>query len=418
MSTNKSPGMPRFASRQQYWDHFEGWQSDAWDSGGRAHRAPVVKSFLIETVRSDGRTPAPQEMLGQAGVRVEPVDETLFRVVPLPGEDVWALAEALDERFLVLYTTLPVKEARPWVRSLVGRCAWLDRVWISTPVFQRIWDYVKTWCPPHRFVKLSFEYDARYEVEGREATYDDRAETEPDEESDQHLQDVVVPERRSARCTLLDRRREIEGKIEALRGVYRPFHSIIQLRVPSTGRGGHDFYYDGQVTNRSDSFADHREQLAYVLTLYRRTTEKAEDILWTRLHSRPQAEGPLARGAPVLMQFSERLSDDVFWRWINSVFGRRNNAFRLWGHPIEAGPGTVHVYGIDRHLWQSIYLEFARDHLLAFLPEGTCGNTVHRLVTNVQRFIDPAVKVWIGDLPYEAVVTAESGGGRAGRGPH
>lgn len=413
--TPESLSMPRLPSREEYWDYFEGWQSGAWSADIRSHRTPVVKSFLVETVRTGDKNPTPQEMLRQAGAFVEPVDDTLFRVASAPGADPWALAEVIDHRFFALYTTLPVKDVRPRVRALVDGCVWLDRVWISRPVFERLWEYVKTCCAPHRYVKLSFEYEARYELEGREPNDGHQPEAELDEETDERSQDTAVPERRSARCTLLDRLREVQEKIDRLRDIYRPFHSIIQLRIPASGRGGHDFYFDGQVTNRSDSFADHRQQLSYVLELYRRTTEKAEDILWTRLDGRP--EGLLAQGAPVLMQFAEPLPEDVFKRWVNSIFRRRNNAFRLWGHPIEAGPDTVHVYGIDRHLWQRIYLEFARGHLLAFLPEGTCGNTVHRLVTNVQRLIDPAVKVWIGNLSYEAVVATEPRPGRVDGGP-
>ena len=82
----------------------------------------------------------------------------------------------------------------------------------------------------------------------------------------------------------------------------------------------------------------------------------------------------------------------------------RRGRFRLWGNPIHVGPSHIHVYGVDRHLWQPVYLEFTRRHVVAVLPKGTCGNTVHRLVTNVQRFVDPAVKAWIGDEEYATII--------------
>ena len=45
-------------------------------------------------------------------------------------------------------------------------------------------------------------------------------------------------------------------------------------------------------------------------------------------------------------------------------------------------------------------------NLTALLPDGTCGNTIHRLVTNIQRFLDPAVEAWIGDTPYSDLIQA------------
>jgi hypothetical protein len=43
------------------------------------------------------------------------------------------------------------------------------------------------------------------------------------------------------------------------------------------------------------------------------------------------------------------------------------------------------------------------------LPEGTCGNTIHRLITNIQRFLDPAVEAWIGDAPYDDFLKLAAG---------
>jgi hypothetical protein len=48
--------------------------------------------------------------------------------------------------------------------------------------------------------------------------------------------------------------------------------------------------------------------------------------------------------------------------------------------------------------------------LIAIIPRGTCGNTVHRLVTNIQRYIDPAAQVSVGDSKYEEIVDQSSNG--------
>ena len=107
-------------------------------------------------------------------------------------------------------------------------------------------------------------------------------------------------------------------------------------------------------------------------------------------------------GAPVSIIFNEPLSKETFDYWIKSTFGRVNNRFRLWGNPIILGPKKVHVYGVDKHLWKPIFLELTDKHLIAIVPKGTCGNTIHRLICNIQRYIDPAAKAYIGDMEYKA----------------
>jgi len=115
-------------------------------------------------------------------------------------------------------------------------------------------------------------------------------------------------------------------------------------------------------------------------------------------------------GAPLSIRFSESLSSDIFEHWINSTFGRLRNRFRLWGNPIRLGPQKVHVYGIDKHLWQPIFMEITANHLIAIIPKGTCGNAVHRLITNIQRYIDPAANVFVGDTEYKKMVEQSSEG--------
>jgi len=115
-------------------------------------------------------------------------------------------------------------------------------------------------------------------------------------------------------------------------------------------------------------------------------------------------------GAPVSIIFNETLGKETFDYWIKSTFGRVNNRFRLWGNPIILGPKKVHVYGVDRHLWKPIFLELTDKYLTAIVPKGTCGNTIHRLICNIQRYIDPAAKAYIGDMEYKIMVDQSSKG--------
>src|SRR4051812_31211366 len=104
-------------------------------------------------------------------------------------------------------------------------------------------------------------------------------------------------------------------------------------------------------------------------------------------------------GITVLVKFAEPLELSVFQHWVAS-FRRQNNRFGLWGNPVDMGPGKVHLYAVDVHLWQPIDLEITREHLYAQLPARAHDDTLHRLVANIQRFVDPRIETYVGDRPY------------------
>ena len=104
---------------------------------------------------------------------------------------------------------------------------------------------------------------------------------------------------------------------------------------------------------------------------------------------------------PLIVRFDEALSQTTFDNWVKKAFQKRN-VFKLWGEPLRLGPTKIHVYGADRHLWQPINLEMTEKQLVAILPRGTCGNTFHRLVANIQRYISPKIDAWIGSRSFES----------------
>ena len=102
----------------------------------------------------------------------------------------------------------------------------------------------------------------------------------------------------------------------------------------------------------------------------------------------------------MIIHFNEPLSTTTFDNWIRKAF-HKLNVFKLWGEPLRLGPTKIHVYGADRHLWQPLNIEMTERGMVAILPHGTCGNTFHRLVANIQRFVCPEIRAWIGSRPFE-----------------
>jgi hypothetical protein len=413
-------------TREQALDVLEGYAEERKkDLDQRRTRRPLVKSYLLETGPHNQAEASLDVIFARAGHELKRIDETLYRIFDHNKGKTVGLLEELIQRHPAIYTVEDTKEMDPWVKRLVNFTPALDHLWLSGRAFEELLQTVIRITPGHRFGRLVFQYQGFFEPEethpsasyspttenGFEAE-DDEAEDEDeiaftDQNFDDKWDDDYVPERRSTKFSLIDRLNVIKQKLPEMRALYNPLHSISMLRFPARGRGGHDFYYNGKVTNRSDSFSDHRQHLQFVLKIYKHATEVMEQVAWQgieRTDMTTQGEINTLIGAPVRLEFSEPLSESVFNTFIESTFRRKHSKFRLWGNPIILGPRKVHVYGIDRHLWQQIFLEITDRHIVAIIPQGTCGNSVHRLVTNVQRYLDPGVKVWVGDTKYSELI--------------
>jgi hypothetical protein len=398
--------LPRLASREDFVDYLEGFvppTATEVEQGKPARK--LVKTYMLETARHGHPIPGLADILpGQVGLHR--LDDTLYRVEDSThGGNIVALLEVLDDRHPVLYTTLASDVSKRWVRQVVDHNPWLDRLWLSSHILFQLWEYVRRSTPSHRYVRLGFEHEAKYEASSDLSSLDFDALDGHDsitQEDDDGVDGVI--ERRKSKVMLTERLGVLEQELDALLDLYDPLHSLVRLQMPSGGRGGHMLYFDGQATNRSDSFAEHRATVALVLKLYRRITEHAEERLWVDPTSVGD-DGLIRQGAPLTIRFGEPLSEPTFNRFVSLALERWTSRFRIGGFVTRRGPTKVHMAAIDRHLWQPLLLEVTSRQLLGVLPRGTCGNTIHRLVTNVQRYLDPNVEVWLGNESYRSAVS-------------
>lgn len=396
--------LPSLRTRREYFDFLDKWTVGTVDDL-RAHMSPhaLVKAFLLETSRTNGSRNSVDALAG-ADQRMSQVDETMYRVQSPSEKEDWALVDVEDERYPVIYTALESREASVRIDRLLQKSPLLDRAWFAAPMFRRLWQLVLGAYPEYRFTRMVFEHESVYEAFAED---DEGAEFEQGSEITAEDPPESMTERRRARIQITERIGKLNNALDQMRKEYNPLESIVQLRVPAAHRGGHDVYFDGRFTNRSDSVTSLRQTVSTVKEIYQGTTQRAEEAAWPRIPEEAIAHQGLSLGLPLLITFNEELELTTFDRWI-STLRRKNNRFRLWGTPIEMGPGKVHLYAVDNHLWQPIDLEITRTHLYALLPRGTCGNTIHRLIANVQRFVDPKPHAFIGNEPYEEFIRQAS----------
>jgi hypothetical protein len=410
---------PAIQSRQQLIRYFDGYSEDRVEEiACRKLRHPLVKTHLLEVLDGTGvpMTETLPRSMEKQGIRMRQVDDGLFSVEETEnGLDKVGFIEPLSQRVAALYSTHKTNDLVPWVRRMVSRSSELDHVWLSGITLNVLWTLVARLSHPQRFSRLAFTHDSIFDIDAQpeepESDEQDEADdvTEPGTGPEGDVSSLIV-ERRATSFRLVDRVGVINEKLKKLQDVYSPLHAISQLRFPSpVGRGGHDFFDNGRVTNRSESFRDHRSHLLFVVRIYERLLKSTEEQTWYSIKESVSEPGKFHNlvGAPVVVRFGEPLTREVFDQWIHATFERKRNRFRLWGHPVRLGPTKVHVYGVDRHLWRPLFLELTATGCTAIIPRGTCGNTVHRLITNIQRYLAPSAQAFLGGRRYASVV-AES----------
>ena len=376
-------------------------------------RVPLVKTFLLEHVsaRNGGKSKPLAEIWERLHGEPTQVDDAFFSVQGVvkepesgqPKKVTVGYVEQYHERFFAYYTVEDSVSAKRRVSSWVTGSPDLDFAWFSSPFLKALWDQDVSHRGDQRFTKMAFRHDSIFELpeDATSETGEDAGDERPVGESE--AEERFEPERRKVRSEMGDCIGRLRESLENLQRSYSPLHALYALRIPSqSSRGGHDVFQHGQLTNRSDSFEDHRNTARYLYRIYNSVLESTEDAAWGEVNSNgTQSVG--WKGTPLIVRFGEPLSPSTFEHWISRAFQKRN-VFKLWGEPLRLGPTKVHVYGADRHIWQPLNLEITESQLVAILPQGTCGNTFHRLVANLQRYVAPEIEAWIGAKRFNAFV--------------
>lgn len=374
-------------------------------------RTPLVKTFLLEHVSSRNalRAKPISEIWRELHAETTQVDECFYSVEDLVKETeereavkrTTGYLEQFDERFFAYYTTEDSLNARKRVMKWATRSQELDFAWFTSPLLKALWNRDIQFRGDHRFGKLVFRHESVFELpeDAVDAVEDEEISVSAEEPQSDEIPEL---ERRKFRSEMGDCIGRIRMSLDKLQASYSPLNALFSLRIPShLGQGGHELFQNGQVTNRTDNFEDHRNTVRYLYHIYNSVLQTTEEHAW----GEPQANRQRIigwRGVPLIINFrDEPLTKSTFDYFISRAF-RKNGLFKLWGEPISLGPTKVHVYGADRHLWQPINLEFTEKGMVAILPHGTCGNTFHRLVTNIQRYVCPKIDAWLGSKRFEA----------------
>lgn len=289
------------------------------------------------------------------GARVETTDDVHLHDVTVDDELSFTVDD-LDGRFWSFHSTAPTEQSVREIKRRITARRDLDFVWLPSHHLKQVRPGVHP-----SYLKTDFK---GWDV------------LPPDE-----IRDLAITVRGHDADRLLDVIRKRDGNEHAI--------SIDRLTVPAFDP---ELGHVEEAVNRfahfiakGDSFALHQEVVADVVGRYRLLVEAAEARAIG--FSSFEEGGGRATGAPIEVRFSRPLPHVP--AFLDELFSSRE-PFRLWGlHRADERYGECD--GVDLHVGECIRVEAQAEFLRIHLYEGGCGNTVARLVSNLQHHVDGAL---------------------------
>ena len=285
--------------------------------------------------------------------RVRETEDAYLHHVDLDG-GVSFTVDDLDRRFWSFHSRSPAQEVKRVVQAKVSERRDLDYVWLPTQHLLQI-------RPDSRpsFVKADFKGAAA--------------------RSGEDTRDLSISVRGRDASQLLDVVRASNSHSHAF--------SVDKVAIPIQDD---DFGFVEQAVSRrayfaarGDSFELHQQIVAEVISRYRAFVEAVE-ARTTRFHSLGDSGGGTVSGGLIEIGFSRPLPSVAVL--FNELFSSRD-PFRLWGlHRADEHYGECDV--VDLHVGGCLRVEAQQKFLRVHVYDGTCGNTVARLVSNLQHRVD------------------------------
>jgi hypothetical protein len=343
--------------------------------------AVPAKSFVLE-VHTDDPHAYLTEIAGRGNVE-DTDDAFLSRVFAPPAGEFWI--DRLEPRFWVFHTVGPSVAAVAWLRDRVESRRDTDWMWLPS-------NHLRYIAPDALSRRVRTEFDGARLVS-----------------SDDAARDLKVQLSGSHAERLLDRIAALPDYKSAV-----SFNSIeVDIDDSDLGQMRESVRRWGAFAAHGEQFTHHAQFVQLVIGRYARLIDAIEALA---LRFEPLAEmnvGALAThsvsgtaaavgdpgdddlggasfaGMPIGIRFSRPIPD--LPAFCEELFSSRA-PFRLWGQPTVTEDGAS-VEAVDLHVGQRLSIELGYDWMRVYLYAGSCGNTVARLISNLQTRFDGALSL-------------------------
>jgi hypothetical protein len=142
----------------------------------------------------------------------------------------------------------------------------------------------------------------------------------------------------------------------------------------------------GKITGRGPDFNSYLQIVNGTLESYANAVTRIEERYWLKLE--PQTtdshQGFSITGQPFTIQFNRLFNMSA----LLDVMFNCKAPFRLMGNVEQVEEDYFAIDAIDLHINQRVSFEIAPELMRIYLYEGTCGNTVVRILRSLQHHID------------------------------
>jgi hypothetical protein len=360
-----------------------------------SHKVPLdgtvpAKSFVLE-VHTDDPHAYLAEIAGEGNVE-DTQDAYLSRIFPPTAGEFWV--DRLQARFWVFHTVGPSTPAARWLKDRVESRRDTDWMWLPSAHLR----YIAPDALPRR---------VRTEFDGKRLVGSDDA-----------ARDLKVQLSGSHAERLLDRIGDLPDYKSAI-----SFNSIeVDIDDPDLGSLRESVRRWGAFAAHGEQFTHHAQFVQLVIGRYAFLVESIEALALRfeplqDLSINPRETdgngtaavntetdrdlgGAAFAGMPIGIHFSRTIPD--LPSFCEELFSSRA-PFRLWGQPVLTEDEAL-VEAVDLHVGQRIGIEVGRDWMRVYLYAGSCGNTVARLISNLQMRFDGALTLTHAELQAAAAL--------------
>lgn len=318
-------------------------------------RAGEVRTIGLEVNGEQDPLDSLEAIARQIGGHVSTTTDPTLAV--LSADDGGFFVDLLDSRFWLLHTTSHARWSQSVLRSVVARSRNVDWCWLT----------------------LDRVEDLRHSGQERWFKADFRG------------SDLLPPEGVKGRRLKVQLEGDDPIDLQALlRQNYKSSTALtsvaLRLTDPDVGHVDVAANYRGVFQSRGTSFDLHLGLAASTIQAYGESVRSAEERFGIRW-SAAEGGGLSMQGGVVEISFERHITNmDHF---LDGLFSCRE-PFRLWAVPRYVTPSLVEAEVVDLHVGRQFRMDVFTDGLRVYLPSDTCGNTLFRLVANLQHRYDAA----------------------------
>lgn len=353
--------LPKVKTKKEFVDCLNDMINLPKDDEG-AGRMRILKSYIVE---SDHGVQERLFKTDKMSFNIVDTDVEKLKIMQISDDhtNIEMFLEMQDSRFLVLHTNELSDSAANVIEELVDdRYHNFDHTWFHSMFLRRI-----PGKKGNKFRGVGIKYSNEY-LENKYLDTDD----------------LGVSASGSLAIRLLNlvenddviKNRSAYNKIGITRGNTTSLESFVQDEISNNG------YFS---VRKGKSVQDHLMLIDMVKEDYIDTMRRIEDI---RIGLVDVSGRTLVEGRPFDFRFSSKIED------LNSFLTTLFNCakpFKLWGIKSQITKDYFRVAAVDLHTGSPMNFEVASDLMRVYLSKDSCGNTILRLLTNLQAYFDSGI---------------------------